>query len=190
MTKAGFCPWLHCALFSSFPSSVNDALATGKSGSSPIQRLFSPPVMARGIGQFRHSQLWRMFFGFLNFILSTWGLKLSSGVFQICKCNIIVINKFYSIVHIFPLLYKQMKGIRNSWRKYNVDIILKVQRKLTLTPLSLSSRWWKPLNDIFSPYHLWQCNSSVFWMTRMFHSTEYYTQCCTILNKMYLAEGT
>lgn len=71
---------------------------------------------------------------------SIWGLKLSSGVFQICKCNIIVINKLYSIVHVFPLLYKQMKGRRNSWQKYNADIILEVQRKLTLTPLSLSSR--------------------------------------------------
>lgn len=87
---------------------------------------------------------------------------------------------------VWTLLYEQMKGRRNSWQKYNADVILKGQRKWTLTPLSLSSIWWKPLNDIFSPYHLWQCNFSVFWLTRMFHTTHCYTQCCTILTKRIL----
>lgn len=144
-----------------------------------------PLPMAHGTGQLRQSQWWRMFFGILNFILSI--LKWHSGVLQICKCNIIVRKKIHIQLYIhFHLCINRWR--RNSWQKYNVDVILKGQRKITLTPFSLSSRSWKPLNTILSPYHLQQCNSSKFWLT-MLHSTQWNSQCFSILTKRALLKA-
>ena len=176
---AAMCSWFRYAPVSSCPPSVRGALQQpAAEAADPHDGHFLLQLpMARSTGQFRHSQLWRICFGVLNSILSIWGLKLSSGVFQICKCNIIVTNeiKLHSIVKIFPLLDIQMKGRRKQLANAQCRCnSVNPDKMNTLTPFS--SRWWTISQRRIGPYHLWQCSSSVFWMTRLLHSTESYTQ--------------